>query len=72
MIIITIFKKNHRYNNYKIQFYWGYSCYLYLSPDNVWMTSPLSVSQILTVLSPDPDTTFLPSADNATELTESL
>ena len=36
------------------------------------MTSPLSVSQILTVLSEAPDTTFLPSADNATEKTRRL
>lgn len=50
----------------------AYLCYLYMSPDNVWITSPLSVSHILTVLSQDPDTTFLPSADKATDMTRSL
>ncbi len=46
-----------------------HTCFISISPDNVCSTSPLSALQILTVLSPDPDTTLLPSAEKATDVT---
>ena len=45
-------------------------CFISISPDNVCSTSPLSALQIFTVLSLDPDTTLLPSADKATDVTQ--
>ena len=42
------------------------------SPDSVCKTWPVSVLQIFTVLSLEPETTLEPSADKATEVTLSL
>ena len=44
-------------------------CFISISPDNFCSTSLLSALHILTVLSQDPDTTLLPSAENATDVT---
>ena len=46
-------------------------CFISISSDNVCSTSPLSALQILTVFSKDPDTTLLPSAEKATDVTQS-
>ena len=63
--INMIVLQNNRYMTIHI---YPYRC---ISPDNVCINAPLCAFQIFMVLSLDPDTTLLPSAEKATEFTQS-